>query len=662
MFVSRSDKDSRLIADLISNLGSIFLLYGNFEKSKKLFKSSLKIYKKIYDSDHLLISKCYDKLGEVARFQGEFDKSLDYFGHSLRIKAQKLGDDHPDIAEILTKIGIAHYYKGNLIISIEYFLKARTGYEQLGQVDQVAKTSNNLGVTYEEFNNYEKSLEFYFESLEIYEKLDDYDIRTAILNNIGSSYEALGQLDSAEHYYLLSLDLAKETNPDENMADPLGNLGDIYYKRKEYMKALDYQKRALQYDLKNNNAIGLIETYTSMGLIYLGLNNFTRSMEYLSKALQICKDHGIKSREAELYKNFSDYYEQMGDFQNAYIYHLKHKQLNDSVFTLEMRKQIEDLQLSYQANKREQEITLLNERNNLKDTQLQLQTTKTRLLLVFTIFTVFVLGLLVLNVRVKGKANALLQKQNEKIQQQNQELEERSIKLEELSKEKDNFINVVAHDLKSPLNNITGLSNLIRINGKLSEEQTHYLNLLDQVSLESKNLVSNLLDINKLELGLFEQHVEEFEVKESIDKIVNNYEKSASEKNITLKKFYAGNISIRNNREFIERILDNLLSNAIKFSPNNKTVTITCDYNYQFLAFSVKDEGPGISTKEQKDLFKKFTKLSPRPTGGESSTGLGLAIVKLLVDKLEGEIEVISKEKKGTEIRIKFPASFSSDL
>ena len=196
----------------------------------------------------------------------------------------------------------------------------------------------------------------------------------------------------------------------------------------------------------------------------------------------------------------------------------------------------------------------------------------------------------------------------------------------------------------------------------MSEEQLHYLNLLEQVSSESKNLVSNLLDLNKLELGLFEQHIEDFDVKEVIEKIIHNYEKSASEKNIVIKKYCSGNISIRNNREFIERILDNLVSNAIKFSQNNKTVTISCDYNYQFLVLSVKDEGPGISKKEQQDLFKKFIKLSARPTGGESSTGLGLAIVKLLVDKLEGEIQVLSKEKKGTEMRVKFPASFSSDL
>jgi signal transduction histidine kinase len=583
----------------------------------------------------------------------------------LSEQAIEIAENLPDtvlLPDLFNSIGIAHYYKGNLIISIEYFLKARNDYEMMGQEAKVANMLNNIGITYEEIHNYEKSKEFYFESLRISEKLGNTETITALYNNIGSSYEALNQLDSAEYYYQISLELAKDNNPDENMPNALGNLGNIYYIKENYTKALEFQRRALEYDLKNKNAIGLIETYSSMGLIYLGLNNYNRSLEYLTRALELCKENDLKNREAELYEDFSDYYEQMGDFQNAYIYYLKHTQLKDSIFTIEMRRQIEDLQLSYQANKREQEIKLLNERNNLKDTQLQLQTSKTRLLLVFTVFAIFIVALLILNVRVKGKANALLKKQNEKIQQQNQELEKRSLKLQELSNEKDNFINVVAHDLKSPLNNITGLANLIRINGKLTDEQLHYLNLLEQVSTESKNLVSNLLDLNKLELGLFEQHMEEFEVKDVIDKIIHNYEKNASEKNITLKKYCAGNISINNNREFVERILDNLISNAIKFSPNNKNVTISCDYNYEFLVLSVKDEGPGISQKEQRDLFKKFIKLSPRPTGGESSTGLGLAIVKLLVDKLEGDIEVISQEKKGTEIRIKFPAAFSSDI
>jgi signal transduction histidine kinase len=258
---------------------------------------------------------------------------------------------------------------------------------------------------------------------------------------------------------------------------------------------------------------------------------------------------------------------------------------------------------------------------------------------------------------VKNKTNKLLKSQNEKIQHQNEELEKRSRKLIDLSEEKDNFINVVVHDLKSPLNNIAGLSNLIRINGRLNEEQMHYLNLLDQVSNEAKNLIINLLDINKLESDNIEENYQEFEIEEVIDREINLYRKEAQEKNISLVKQCDSRVVVHNNKEFVQRILDNLVSNAIKFSPDNKNVKISCQQENGHVVLTVKDEGPGIKWEERENLFKKFKKLSSRPTGGESSTGLGLAIVKLLVEKLKGEIDVQSEVNKGSEFIVKFPAS-----
>jgi signal transduction histidine kinase len=313
--------------------------------------------------------------------------------------------------------------------------------------------------------------------------------------------------------------------------------------------------------------------------------------------------------------------------------------------------------MDYENEKKEQEIALLSERSNLQETQLKLQKSKTKLLLVFTLFTIFVLALLIFYLIVKNKTNRILKSQNEKIQNQNQELEERSKKLIELSEEKDNFIHVVVHDLKSPLNNITGLSNLIRVYGKLSEEQMHYLNLLDQVANEAKNLITNLLDINKLESEKMEENFEEFKMAELIDREINLYRKEAGEKKITFHKKCDAQLLIHNNKEFIQRILDNLVSNAIKFSPDHKKVTITCEMVNGVLRLAVKDEGPGIKSEEHKNLFKKFQKLSSRPTGGESSTGLGLAIVKLLVEKLKGEINVYSEVNKGSEFVVTFPAS-----
>src|SRR5690606_19109864 len=107
--------------------------------------------------------------------------------------------------------------------------------------------------------------------------------------------------------------------------------------------------------------------------------------------------------------------------------------------------------------------------------------------------------------------------------------------------------------------------------------------------------------------------------------------------------------------DYLGRIIDNLVSNAIKFSDNNSVVSVTADIQGGKFQIRVKDNGPGFSEEDKRKHFQKVTKLSARPTGGESSNGLGLAIVKTLVDRLDGEIELHSQLRQGSEFVISFP-------
>ncbi len=600
-----------------------------------------------------------DSIGILSQFIYEYSFENPKSALTYAENAIGLIEKAPDsiyMADLYNSIGVAYHFNGNYLVSIEYFLKALEGFEKSNDSLKIANILNNIGITYTELGNYEKSESFFQESMSIHRKLGKPDKIAALLNNIGNNHENKGNIDSADLYYTNSLKIAEEHDLPFRKADALLNLGSIQYKRHNFFEALEYLKKALELDLQNNNLSGLVETYGLLGEIYLDLNNYELSYEYLEKALNLSQRLKMKNRESEIYKILSRYYARKGNFRAAFDNHVKFTNLKDSIFSLKSERQIEDLQLSYENDKREQEIALLSERANLQATQLKLQKTKTRLLLVFTILSIFILGLLLVSIRIKNKANKLLKIQYDKIQQQNKELEKRSNKLIDLSEEKDSFINVVAHDLKSPLNNIIGLANLIKINGNLNEEQYHYLNMLDQVTLEAKNLISNLLDINKLESGNIEETFEKFEMSEVVEKEINYFRKDAQEKNIILEKLCTGEGIIENNKEFIQRILTNLISNAIKFSPEHTKITVSCTYHQNKMILSVKDQGPGISEEEQKNLFKKFQKLSSRPTGGESSTGLGLAIVKLMVDKLKGKIEVRSKLKEGTEFIITFPA------
>jgi len=270
-------------------------------------------------------------------------------------------------------------------------------------------------------------------------------------------------------------------------------------------------------------------------------------------------------------------------------------------------------------------------------------------------------GIIMVSCRVKIKNNKLLSKQSKKIQEQNNLLEERARQLKELDLEKDNFLSLVAHDLKSPLTKIQGLANLINATGSLSEEQKGYLTLMGRISNDARSLIENILELSLLESGKLIIQTEEIKIHEMLGNIIEEYQDIANQKNISLAFEAKDEFTATTNLELCKRVVDNLLSNAIKFSPNGKTVTINClRENAEYFQLSVKDEGPGIKQNEKENLFKKYQKLSAKPTAGESSTGLGLAIVKLLVDYLKGSIEVITAENQGSTFIVILPLTLST--
>ncbi len=102
-------------------------------------------------------------------------------------------------------------------------------------------------------------------------------------------------------------------------------------------------------------------------------------------------------------------------------------------------------------------------------------------------------------------------------------------------------------------------------------------------------------------------------------------------------------------------IMDNLLSNALKFSPAKSIVRVNLSSANGQYRLKVIDQGPGFSEEDKSKMFRKFQKLSARPTGGENSTGLGLSIIKVLTEKLRGDVELISEKGKGATFNIVLP-------
>ncbi|MES2731430.1 MAG: ATP-binding protein [Bacteroidota bacterium] len=277
-------------------------------------------------------------------------------------------------------------------------------------------------------------------------------------------------------------------------------------------------------------------------------------------------------------------------------------------------------------------------------------------------FSLIALGLLLLAIvfyliskRIR-KQSEEIKIQNEILLQQRNEIERKNEYLKELDREKNGVMNVVAHDLRAPLNRIDGMLSLMPLVGDFNKEQEEYLAIINKTLRDGKRFISDLLDVNAIEEHQTAIEWEEVELTAFLKDHIKEYSQQAENKNIEMHYQDNGQpILFTVDRNYLLRILDNLISNALKFSSHNRSIFISLNQTNDMVSIKIRDQGQGISEEDRKKMYKKFQRLSAQPTGGESSSGLGLSIVKTLVERLNGRIDFTSELGKGSEFTVELP-------
>lgn len=251
---------------------------------------------------------------------------------------------------------------------------------------------------------------------------------------------------------------------------------------------------------------------------------------------------------------------------------------------------------------------------------------------------------------------SLLNDALDEVRMLNSSLYETNKSLTSLNEEKNDFISLAAHDLKNPLQGIMFAAELIKTHlSKLTTEQILYnMVFIESTSKRMSDIIHNYLNVTSIESGLFNFNFQNLDIKYTTDELIKSYIPIAEKKSVRL--FYdTDNVtSIIDKNAFIQ-IIENLISNAIKFSPSDKTINVNLEVNENNFTINVIDEGPGLTELDKQNLFKKFAKLSAKPTAGENSTGLGLSIVKKLAELMNGKISCSSEYGKGAIFSVSFP-------
>jgi signal transduction histidine kinase len=184
---------------------------------------------------------------------------------------------------------------------------------------------------------------------------------------------------------------------------------------------------------------------------------------------------------------------------------------------------------------------------------------------------------------------------------------------------------------------------------RLSPEQQKAMSRILQAGMYGERLIRQILDVEREDVGSHKLQLEKFDLRIFAEEMVDNFKPMGEKKNISLHAVATGKkMFILSDRYLVGRICENLLSNAIKYTSQGKNVWMSIHDEQDHIGIKVRDEGVGIEKEELPYLFSKYSKISSRPTDGETSNGLGLSIVKRIVEELNGRITCESEIGEGS--------------
>lgn len=250
-----------------------------------------------------------------------------------------------------------------------------------------------------------------------------------------------------------------------------------------------------------------------------------------------------------------------------------------------------------------------------------------------------------------------IENQQQLILSKSLELQAKNEELVKLNEEKNSLVGIVAHDLRSPLASIMSGIQLIKMQPEMTPaEMDQLLNPMEELLNKQLSMIARILDTEAIDSGKSNLKLQKVNVNSIIVRSLPQHNKVAESKNITIRAVLApGVLHAKADPGHLEQIIDNLVSNAIKFSPRESVVIVLSEVGDDVVRIGVKDYGPGISPSDQKKLFRRFNKLSAKPTAGETTTGLGLSIVKRFVDDMNGRVWCESELGEGSTFWVELP-------
>ncbi|WP_333821475.1 tetratricopeptide repeat-containing sensor histidine kinase [Ohtaekwangia sp.] len=582
------------------------------------------------------------------------DSSLHYAAQALALSKQlryKTG-----MAWSYLLIGQTYSRRNQVAQAMSYYQKSIDIADSINNKRIVCRALANIGWCMFDLEDYYRAIDYFKRALGFQTILGGQDAYFITLRiNIGQTYLANKRLPEAEKYLNMALAYKQEEIP--NYGYLVNMLSALRIEQQQYTAADSLLKAGWNIIDPLPDKIDKADNRYYAASLKLAQGDVQQAFKYAEEAYRYYKQIGSKSDMERIYILLSTIESKRGRTQQALDYILKSNILRDSVHNSQAKYS------EYLFNNREQERKILLQQ---KDKELLQAEKRNQQFLGISLLFVFVsiiagLSFFVWQRQQTNKKLLLLNEKlftlNVKLSSLNDELVKKETAianqnnlLRETNDSKDRLFSIIGHDLRSPINSVIGLMDLLSHHYDVlsPDERQRYFRDLNRSLKNLNNLTGNLLEWSFSQTNTIKFIPEVFDIAQALRENEELFRDLAHVKNITIMNETQPGLLVWAHPHSIKTVIRNLLSNAIKFTCEGGEVKLLAEPFHGFVKIAVIDNGVGIQDAIMNSLFKIGVKRSTAGTANEKGSGLGLLLCKEFIEKNGGIIEVESTVGKGS--------------
>ncbi|MBX2895476.1 MAG: tetratricopeptide repeat protein [Cyclobacteriaceae bacterium] len=340
------------------------------------------------ETDSELLAETLHYLAITYQVQSRYPEALAYDERSLQIRTRL--KDSLGMANTINNIAVIYDEQGRYSEAVQSYLKAYDLYKRHGSEIKLALVNVNLGVVFKGMGEFQNSINNYREALKKFVSLKR-DYETAVCQvNIGSVFISMQQYDSALYYSLQAEKLFKQLGYVRFEAVATGNAGIAHGKLGHTAEAIQFLNRAIKNHLANNNRKELAYCYLKLAEVYNHNLQQEAAINAAQLALQSARAAEVLQQEADADLLLSDLHRKAGNFKEAFTHQSNHLRLRDSLFQTEKVKQVRELQIQYETEKKERELA--ESKVALAQGELEIRKRDNQLILILAVLAVLLLA------------------------------------------------------------------------------------------------------------------------------------------------------------------------------------------------------------------------------------------------------------------------------